>query len=163
MVTPILVTIIVRGGPTWSAFGMWAVIACTDGLDGWVARRQGTTRSGAFLDPLADKVCVLGAMAALVWRGDFWWVPVGVIAAREFAIVAYRSMLVRRGVTLPASRAAKAKTAVQSLAVAIALLPSAAARHTVAAGVLWIAVVLTIQTGVHYVIDGARPAVDNVA
>ena len=38
----------------------------TDGIDGYLARRHGTTRSGAFLDPLADKVLVLGAMFALV-------------------------------------------------------------------------------------------------
>ena len=57
--------------------------ACTDGIDGWLARRDGATRSGAFLDPLADKVLTLGGFVALVSRGDVWWVPVALIAARE--------------------------------------------------------------------------------
>ena len=52
----------------------------TDGLDGILARRYGTTRSGAFLDPLADKVLVLGAMFALVGRGVFPLMPVVIIA-----------------------------------------------------------------------------------
>ena len=48
---------------------MWTALCSTDGIDGWLARRHGTTRSGAFLDPLADKVLVLGAMFTLVARG----------------------------------------------------------------------------------------------
>ena len=40
---------------------------------------MGTTRSGAFLDPLADKVLVLGAMWAIVAIDGFWWLPVALI------------------------------------------------------------------------------------
>ena len=54
------------------------MLACTDGLDGWLARRDGTTRSGAFLDPLADKILVIGGFAALGVRGDFGWIPVAI-------------------------------------------------------------------------------------
>ena len=52
---------------------LWIALCVTDGIDGYLARRQGTTRSGAFLDPLADKVLVLGAMVALVANDTFWW------------------------------------------------------------------------------------------
>ena len=45
---------------------LWFVLCASDGIDGCLARRHGTTRSGAFLDPLADKVLVLGAMFTLV-------------------------------------------------------------------------------------------------
>ena len=62
-----------RGSPS----PLWFVLTTTDGLDGWLARRDGTTRSGAFLDPLADKFLVLGGFFALgdqrrllVGRGD---------------------------------------------------------------------------------------------
>src|SRR5438309_6327669 len=81
--TPVLVAMIVSGGSSWAAVTFWFVVSCTDGLDGWLARRHGTTRSGAFLDPLADKVVVLAAMVALVANGSFWWLPVMLIAARE--------------------------------------------------------------------------------
>ncbi len=55
---------------------LWVVITWTDSLDGYLARRQGTTRSGAFLDPLADKVLALGGLWAMVIEGRFWWLPV---------------------------------------------------------------------------------------
>ena len=53
---------------SWIAFALWFVLCASDGIDGYIARRHGTTRSGAFLDPLADKVLVLGAMFTLVGR-----------------------------------------------------------------------------------------------
>jgi CDP-diacylglycerol--glycerol-3-phosphate 3-phosphatidyltransferase len=154
--TPVVMALIAARGASWLTVAVWFVIASTDGVDGWVARKMGTTRSGAFLDPLADKVCVLGAMAALVSRGTFWWVPVAVIAAREIGLVAYRSGLARRGVSMPASKGAKAKTLVQSLSVGAALLPATARHRGTATGLLWIAVALTVVTGVQYLVDGQR-------
>ena len=55
---------------------LWFVFCASDGIDGYIARRHGTTTAGAFLDPLADKVLVLGAMFTLVSTGVFWMVPV---------------------------------------------------------------------------------------
>src|SRR5262249_12790697 len=69
-----------------AAVRLGRILGLTDGNDGDPARRQGATRSGAFLDPLADKVLVLGAMIALVAADQLWWVPVAIIAAREIAI-----------------------------------------------------------------------------
>ena len=48
--------LIVIWGASWFTFVVGLIVAGSDGLDGYMARRQGTTRSGAFLDPLADKV-----------------------------------------------------------------------------------------------------------
>ena len=107
------------------------MLSCTDGLDGYLARRQGTTRSGAFLDPLADKVCVLAAMVTLVAVGRWWWLPVALIAAREVVQTAWRSRLGRRGISVPATRSAKLKTMLQDLAVGAALLPWTARHHDV--------------------------------
>ena len=67
-------------GGGWVAFVLWFLLCVSDAFDGYVARRHGTTRSGAFLDPLADKVLVLGAMFTLVGNGVFWVVPVVIIA-----------------------------------------------------------------------------------
>ena len=88
----------------------------TAGSPGATARR----RSGAFLDPLADKVLVLGAMFTLVANDVFWIVPVVIIAAREFVVSVYRSVVGTRGVSVPASRMAKYKTLAQQLAVGFA-------------------------------------------
>ncbi len=75
LATPPVLLLIVHLGVSWQAALAWAAVASTDFLDGWVARRQGATTSGAFLDPLADKVLVLGALGALAATGLASWVP----------------------------------------------------------------------------------------
>jgi CDP-diacylglycerol--glycerol-3-phosphate 3-phosphatidyltransferase len=163
--TPLLLAVVLAAGAdgSWLAVAVWFVLSCTDGVDGWLARRHGTTASGAFLDPLADKVVVLGAMAVLVANDVFWWLPVLLIAAREVAVSTYRSWVGRRGISVPARPAAKAKTVVQDLAVGFALLPLTAEGHPfVANGFLWAAVVLTLVTGAQYLADGRRVAVSEV-
>jgi CDP-diacylglycerol--glycerol-3-phosphate 3-phosphatidyltransferase len=157
MATPFLLYVVLRSSPSYGALAFWFFLACTDGVDGWLARRQGTTRSGAFLDPLADKFVVLGAMAALVANGQFWWLPVTIIAAREIGISAYRASVGRHGVSVPARPLAKAKTVVQDIAVGAAVMPVIGSRHAGLATVcLWVAVVLTVWSGALYLIDGAR-------
>jgi CDP-diacylglycerol--glycerol-3-phosphate 3-phosphatidyltransferase len=157
--TPVLVAIIVGSGASYPVLVAWIVLAATDGVDGYLARRHGTTRSGAFLDPLADKLLVIGALVALVVKGTFWWLPVTLIALREVAMSAYRSWVGRRGVSIPARQSAKVKTVVQEVAVGLALAPIVADHALwLATGVLWAAVVLTVGTGVQYLLDasGAR-------
>jgi CDP-diacylglycerol--glycerol-3-phosphate 3-phosphatidyltransferase len=156
LATPLMVLLIVRDGPAWPAVAAWFVLSCTDGVDGYLARRQGATRSGAFLDPLADKICVLAAMATLVADGRWWWPAVTLIAARELIQTAWRSRLGRRGISVPATRWAKIKTLLQDLAVGAALLPWTASHHTLVQTVLWLAAALTVLTGVQYLVDGRR-------
>ena len=154
-----LLVMIVGGGSSWPVAILWFVLCCTDGVDGHLARRHGTTRSGAFLDPLADKVLVLGAMVALVANDTFWWVPVALIAGRELGIQAFRSFWGKQGLAVPASHLAKVKTVVQELAVGFGLFPPTAAEHRwVANGLLGVAVVLTVITGAQYVVAGSRAA-----
>lgn len=136
---------------SWVAFGLWFALSASDGIDGWIARRHGTTRSGAFLDPLADKVLVLGAMFTLVSRGVFPLLPVLIIAAREFVVSMYRTVVGTRGVTVPAIRSAKYKTVLQQFAVAFALMPLTALDATwLWQGLLWAAVVLALVSGWQY-------------
>jgi CDP-diacylglycerol--glycerol-3-phosphate 3-phosphatidyltransferase len=156
---PLMAFLIVRDGAGWAACGAWFVLSLTDGLDGFVARRHGATRSGAFLDPLADKICVVVAMVTLVAVGRWWWLPVGLIAGRELFQTAWRSRLARRGVSVPATQLAKFKTLLQDLAVGGALLPWTTHHHTLVQGVLWCAVVLTLVTGAQYLRVGRRTAV----
>jgi CDP-diacylglycerol--glycerol-3-phosphate 3-phosphatidyltransferase len=158
--TPVLLTSIVETGDSWSTLALWILLAGSDGIDGWLARKQGTTRSGAFLDPLADKLLVLGALICLVIEGVFWWLPVAIIAVREISLTLYRSWLGRRGISLPARWSAKVKTVVQEVAVGFALLPLTGQDATwIATTVLWIAVVLTTLSGIQYLVDARRHTV----
>lgn len=152
-----LLAMIADTGATWPAVSLWVALCITDGIDGHLARRHGTTRSGAFLDPLADKVLVLGGMVALVANGTFWWLPVALVAVRELGIQAFRSYWGKKGLAVPATGLAKAKTVVQEVAVGFGLLPFTATDATwVATFVLWAAVVLTVVTGLQYVAAGSR-------
>lgn len=158
VLTPVWLVVVVARGPSWPAFLLGFVLAATDGVDGYIARRQGTTRSGAFLDPLADKFLVVGGLVALVVAGAFWWLPVAVITVREVAISLYRSWMAKRGVSVPARYWAKVKTVVQEVAIGLALLPLTADVPVVAKAVLWVGVGLAVVTAVQYLLDGRRAA-----
>lgn len=136
---------------SWVAFALWFVLCVSDGIDGWLARKHGTTSSGAFLDPLADKVLVLGAMFTLVARDVFWIVPVAILAGRELVITVYRSLVASKGVSVPAIPLAKYKTLFQQLSVGFALWPwFADDTPWVWNTLLWVAVVLAVVSGVEY-------------
>ena len=158
VLSPVLLVMIVKEPTSWASVTFWTILACSDGIDGHLARRHGTTRSGAFLDPLADKVLVLGAMFALVAAGRFWAVPVVIIAVREVAISVFRTQLGRQGLAVPARNLAKVKTFVQELAVGAALLPLTGSYHLLAVSILWVAVVLTLTSGAQYLLDGRSAA-----
>lgn len=152
LVSPLMFAIIPDDNVgSWAATGLWFVLCLSDLIDGNLARRQGVTRSGAFLDPLADKVCVLGAMFVLVDRGMFGVWLVGIIATREIAISLYRVFAGAKGVSVPASKAAKFKTFAQQVAVGFAVLPwSAADYNFLAKSSLVIATALTLYSGLQY-------------
>jgi CDP-diacylglycerol--glycerol-3-phosphate 3-phosphatidyltransferase len=151
-----LLRVIASDGISWRATVGWVVLACTDGLDGWLARRDGTTRSGAFLDPLADKFLAIGGLSALAAQGVFPWVAVGLIAVREVGVSAYRTAAGRRGVSLPARQLGKMKTVFQLVAVGVALCPSTADLAGLALSILWVAVALTVVSGLDIVVAAQR-------
>jgi CDP-diacylglycerol---glycerol-3-phosphate 3-phosphatidyltransferase len=147
-------------GGSWVAFALWFVLCCTDGIDGYLARRHGSTTVGAFLDPLADKVLVIGAMVFLVNSNVFWIVPVIIIAARELAISLYRTFVGAKGVSVPASKIAKLKTLTQQLAVGFAIAPlTALDAKWLWNGLLWISVALALISGGQYMWRARRPRV----
>ena len=156
LIAPILFVMITGDDGSWPAFVLWIALCASDGIDGWLARRQGVTRSGAFLDPLADKVLVLGAMFTLVRYEVFWIVPVLIITAREVIISVYRTVAGRHGVTVPAKHLAKAKTVCQQCAVGFALLPLTAHVRWLFNSFLWVATVLTVITGAQYLVAARR-------
>jgi CDP-diacylglycerol--glycerol-3-phosphate 3-phosphatidyltransferase len=153
---PVLVWILDEGHATWGTFSGWLFLWITDGLDGFLARRDGTTRSGAFLDPLADKILVLGGFLALAIRGDFAWIPVAIVAGREVFVSVYRALEGRRGVSLPARRLGKWKANVQFLAVALVLFPPTADNPAVHDVALWGAVAMSLLSLLDLLVSSHR-------
>ena len=149
-----LLGLIASGGATWASFWAWTAMSCTDGLDGWLARRAGTTRSGAFLDPLADKFLAIGGLSVLAAEGVFPWAAVLLMAGREVFISAYRARAGRRGISLPARQLGKWKTTFQLVAVGTALCPLTEDTQWIALSLLWGAVALALVSGLDIVRHG---------
>jgi CDP-diacylglycerol--glycerol-3-phosphate 3-phosphatidyltransferase len=148
--------LLVRRPPeTFVAAVVFAVAAGTDGVDGWVARRfRLVSGFGIFMDQLADKLLIGTALVALGFAHRIPWWAVGVILAREFAIVWLRVGFARTHRAMPASRGGKLKTGAQILAVL--LLTLRPAHDTVAAAFLYVAVVLTVASAVEYFVAAVR-------
>ncbi|GEL18527.1 CDP-diacylglycerol--glycerol-3-phosphate 3-phosphatidyltransferase [Pseudonocardia asaccharolytica] len=144
-----------------TAFGVFAVAAFTDRLDGRIARRRGlVTAFGAVADPIADKALTGAAWIGLSLLGLIPWWATFVIMGRELAITLLRFWVLRHGV-IPASRGGKVKTAVQSLAIGLYLVPlelfgDLAVILAVRLTVLVLAIVLTVGTGLDYVLQAMR-------
>jgi CDP-diacylglycerol---glycerol-3-phosphate 3-phosphatidyltransferase len=158
LATPFVVVMVAMRGAGWLPFAVAFTIGATDGVDGWLARKQGTTRSGAFLDPLADKAVVLSLLFVLAAKGEFSWLPVVIIAIREVGMSAYRAVAGRRGISIPARTSAKVKTLIQGIAILLALAPSVASHPVVLTVAVWVAVAFTVVTGGQYLLDGRRVA-----
>jgi CDP-diacylglycerol--glycerol-3-phosphate 3-phosphatidyltransferase len=114
----------------WTQFvaaALFGVAAVTDWLDGYLARRlRQTTRFGAFLDPVADKLMVVTAVLLLAVQHNnvYFTLPALVIIGRELVIAALREWMAemnQRGV-VKVTRLAKFKTGVQIAAVLVLLL-----------------------------------------
>ena len=102
---------------------LFVLAISTDGIDGMIARRTDkVTDLGKFLDPVADKVLIGGALLALSILGEIdWWVT-AVILLREVAVTVYRAAVANK-VSLPASLAGKLKTILQGVAIGVVLAP----------------------------------------
>ncbi|MPY99320.1 MAG: CDP-diacylglycerol--glycerol-3-phosphate 3-phosphatidyltransferase [Actinophytocola sp.] len=143
-------------GWRWLAAALFAVAAVTDQVDGWVARRYGLiTDFGKIADPIADKALTGSALVGLSLLGELpWWVTI-VIAAREIGITLLRFWVIKHGV-IPASRGGKAKTMAQLVAIGLFLLPLPAVFDPVNWSVMGLALVLTVVTGLDYVVRAVR-------
>jgi CDP-diacylglycerol--glycerol-3-phosphate 3-phosphatidyltransferase len=149
-----------EAGPwRWAAAAAFAVAIYTDKLDGDIARsRNLVTDFGKIADPIADKLLIGSALVMLSVLGELpWWVTV-VILVREWGITALRFFVIRYGV-IPASRGGKLKTVVQTVAIFLYLLPLAAIMPWLswaAFAVMMVAVLITVWTGVEYVVEALR-------
>jgi len=160
LVAPVFIYMIIVHRISWWTTFVGFLAAASDYFDGIVARRHGTTTSGAFLDPLADKVIVLGSLYAIVISRPHgltaFIAPAIIITLREVWMSVYRSRAAKRGISIPASKLAKWKTFVQDWAIAFCVLPITG-RHTwIGVGTIWVAAVMTVYTGWQYYRDGKK-------
>ena len=110
---------------TWRciAYGIFAVAAITDKIDGDIARaRNLVTNFGKIADPIADKALTGMAFVALSIIGDIWWAVTVVVLLREWSVTILR-LSVAKHVVMAANRSGKIKTMLQALALGGLVLP----------------------------------------
>jgi len=146
----------------WWAAVLFIVAIATDGIDGHIARKNDiVTDLGKILDPIADKALTGCAFVGLSILGELWWWVTILVLVREIGITVYRFIVVSDHV-LAAAWMGKLKTVAQAVALSLALLPFFT---LVGDWVLWvnwtlmaIAVVLTVASGIDYIVTEVRAA-----
>ena len=149
----------------WIAAAVFAVLAATDGVDGYLARsRNEVTTFGKFLDPLADKLLVTAALLALIEMHVLpAWIAF-IIIAREFIVSGLRMVASAEGIVIAASWYGKVKTVLQIAAIILFIVKDSAFFQQYSAAVqLWVqicawtvmgaAVIITIMSIVDYFIS----------
>ena len=141
--------------------GLFLAASATDFLDGFIARRrQQVTRLGQLLDPAADKILTSAAFISLV---ELRLVPawmVVVVVAREFAVSALRSVAALQNRAIAASSAGKLKTALQILAISLAIVSNQLGEfQKLAPTTMWAAVLVTVYSGLEYFVRWGRSVV----
>jgi CDP-diacylglycerol--glycerol-3-phosphate 3-phosphatidyltransferase len=156
---PVFVACLLAGGTGWrlAALAVFGIASFTDLLDGKLARRWGlVTDFGKIADPVADKALTGAALICLSALGELpWWVT-GIILFREIGVTVLRFWVIRRGV-IAASRGGKLKTLLQIIAICLYVLPeSLSPPGILRALIMGAAVVVTVVTGVDYVLQAVR-------
>ena len=147
----------------WTAAILFIVAISTDWVDGYLARRYDIVSDfGKLWDPIADKLLTGAAFVGLAILGEMAWWMVVVILVREWGITIHRFVVVRQHV-VAAAWMGKVKTAFQGVALGWALLPfwlliGEPAFAVITLILMWIVVVLTVASGVDYVLAQIRGA-----
>ncbi len=134
---------------TWNyyiASLLFVLASATDFFDGYIARQwDQMTVLGAILDPLADKMLTLAAFLGLMMIGEASAWAIYIIIVRELFITGIRTVAVSEGISVKASWAGKVKTVAQMIAIGFLLM-----HWPFGAELLWIAVALTVYSGLEY-------------
>ncbi|MFQ6674991.1 MAG: CDP-diacylglycerol--glycerol-3-phosphate 3-phosphatidyltransferase [Fidelibacterota bacterium] len=124
ILTPVFILCLFYEAP-WAkptALGVFIVASITDAWDGYLARkRKEVTRTGTFLDPLADKILVSSAFLSFAIMGKIPYWMVALIIFRDLFVTGLRMLFLSRGVSLVTSRIAKLKTTTQLVAIVFIL------------------------------------------
>jgi len=141
----------------WRAAALWLLAAAlTDGLDGFLARRwNASTRLGAYLDPVADKLLLSGSFLALGFAGALPWWLVGLVLGRDVLILAgaAAAMLLAGRRDFPPSAWGKVSTVIQAATGAAAILARGWpgwGLAPLAAALVWVAAAVTAWSGLDY-------------
>lgn len=146
----------------WWAAVLFIVAIATDGIDGYLARRHDiVTDLGKLLDPIADKVLTGCAFVGLSVLGELdWWITI-LVLVREVGVTVHR-LVVASDHVVAAAWMGKLKTVAQGVALSLALLPLWTVVgewiHAVNAVAMTVAVVLTVASGIDYVVTEVRGA-----
>ncbi len=150
------------GALRWWAAVLFIVAIASDGVDGYLARKyEIVTDLGKLLDPIADKVLTGCAFVGLSILLELpWWVTV-LVLVREIGITVHR-LIVSGDHVVAAAWMGKLKTVAQAVALSLALLPLWTLVgewiHVLNAVTMWIAVILTLASGIDYVLTQFRGA-----
>lgn len=135
---------------------IFVVASLTDAVDGHLARsRNLITNFGKFVDPLVDKVLTMAAFIVLVESGVIPSWAVIIIIARELIITGFRTLAADMGITIAASMWGKAKTTSQMVALVLLLIDSDFTRY-IGTYIFYVAVILTIISGLDYIIKNKK-------
>lgn len=134
---------------TWNYYFaslLFVLASATDFFDGYIAREWNqSTLLGAILDPLADKMLTLAAFLGLMMTGDASAWAIYIIIVRELFITGLRTVAVGEGISVKASWAGKVKTVSQMFAIGFLLM-----HWPLGTELLWLAVLLTVYSGLEY-------------
>lgn len=150
------------GSLRWWAAVLFIVAIATDGIDGYLARKyEIVTDLGKLLDPIADKALTGCAFVGLSILAELpWWVT-ALVLVREVGITVHR-LIVASNHVVAAAWMGKLKTVAQAVALSFALLPLWTVVgdwiHVVNTVTMWIAVILTLASGIDYVVTEVRGA-----
>ncbi|MFM1841548.1 MAG: CDP-diacylglycerol--glycerol-3-phosphate 3-phosphatidyltransferase [Cyanobacteriota bacterium] len=139
----------------WWGVVVFLLAASTDWLDGYLARKlDQVTALGKFLDPLVDKLLVLGPLLILVGWGTIPAWGVGIILARELTIAGWRvnPQLAGQGDIAGANLWGKIKTVGQITAIALLIAPLPDPYPQLGLIMFWVSVILTVVSGLIYVV-----------
>jgi CDP-diacylglycerol--glycerol-3-phosphate 3-phosphatidyltransferase len=156
MAIPVIVLLLFFPGKIASFIAaiIFLFAAITDGLDGYIARRQNVvTTLGKFLDPLADKLLVITSLIMLIHLGRVPAWIVAIIAGREMAVTGLRAIAINEGIVISASKLGKYKTLLQVIATTTLICHYSYYSidfHNVGMIFLWAALVLTVWSGLEY-------------
>lgn len=166
LVLPILLYCLTSPSRETRIFSMiiFLVAAATDWLDGYLARKLNqVSELGKFLDPLVDKLLILGPMLALIELGQVPAWGVFLVLARELAIAGWRvtPSMTGTNAVVGANIWGKLKTISQIVAIALLIAPLPANWAIVAISAFWISVILTLISGAIYVLPAQQQPVKN--
>ena len=135
---------------------LFMIASLTDAVDGHLARsRNLITNFGKFVDPLVDKVLTMAAFIVLVEAGIIPAWAVIIIIARELIITGFRTLAADMGITIAASIWGKAKTTSQMISLVLLLLDNEIL-NKFGIYVFYIAVILTLISGIDYIVKNKK-------